>query len=249
MRTIAKLGIFIILLFFINCKNDASKKEVLTKKDTLNEVVKKLDTVTAIDTLQPVIENSLDVIKEETTPQKISPPKTTEKVVSKVSDKTTNTTTKIEAPIKKEVEKIVEKEIVPETEKVIEKVTETKTVTTPIIEKVKAVSSSSNWKVPEKYIAMNNPINAKTDAAIGKSLYTKHCKSCHGVTGLGDGPKAAEMNGDLGDFSSKLFQAQTDGELFYKTTFGKADMPEFIKKLPQDEDRWLLVNYLRTLTK
>jgi mono/diheme cytochrome c family protein len=35
--------------------------------------------------------------------------------------------------------------------------------------------------------------------------------------------------------------------MYYKTTFGRADMPEFTKKIPSDEDRWLVVNYMRTL--
>ena len=103
------------------------------------------------------------------------------------------------------------------------------------------------WKVPAKYETMKNPIDAATDANIGKSLYNKHCKSCHGAEGYGDGPKADEMNGDLGDFSSEDFQAQSDGALFYKTTIGREDMPEFTKKMPDDEDRWLIVNYMRTL--
>ena len=104
-----------------------------------------------------------------------------------------------------------------------------------------------DWKVPEKYVKMKNPTDPKVDIAIGKSLYDKHCKSCHGKEGYGDGPKAAEMKGDLGDFSSEEFQKQTDGSLFYKITFGRDDMPEFDKKLPDDEDRWLIVNYLRKL--
>lgn len=103
------------------------------------------------------------------------------------------------------------------------------------------------WVVPAKYENMKNPIPAKQDAAIGKSLYNQHCKSCHGKEGYGDGPKAEEMNGDLGDFSSEEYQEQTDGALFYKTSFGRDDMPEFTKKMPDDEDRWLIVNYMRTL--
>ena len=103
------------------------------------------------------------------------------------------------------------------------------------------------WKVPAKYETMKNPIAAKTDAAIGKALYAKHCKSCHGKEGYGDGPKAEEQDGDLGDFSSEEFQAQSDGALFYKTTIGRNDMPEYVKKIPEDEDRWLIVNYMRTL--
>jgi|SRR5210317_2049937 len=103
------------------------------------------------------------------------------------------------------------------------------------------------WKVPEKYVNMENPTDPDEDLAIGQSLYNKHCKSCHGKEGYGDGPKADDMNGDLGDFSSEEFQAQTDGALFYKTSFGRDDMPEYTKKIPDDEDRWLIVNYMRTL--
>ena len=103
------------------------------------------------------------------------------------------------------------------------------------------------WKVPAKYETMKNPVDADTDTDIGKSLYMKHCKSCHGKEGYGDGPKADEMEGELGDFSSEEYQAQSDGALYYKTTIGRDDMPEFTKKLPDDEDRWLIVNYMRTL--
>lgn len=107
--------------------------------------------------------------------------------------------------------------------------------------------NQEKWVVPSKYATMKNPVSADTDASIGKSLYEKHCKSCHGKEGYGDGPKAADLKGDLGDFSSEEFQKQTDGELFYKTTFGRDDMPEYTKKMPEDEDRWLIVNYMRTL--
>jgi mono/diheme cytochrome c family protein len=107
--------------------------------------------------------------------------------------------------------------------------------------------AQEKWVVPEKYVNMKNPTNPDEDLDIGKSLYNQHCKSCHGKEGYGDGPKAAEMTGDLGDFSSQEFQAQTDGELFYKTSFGRDDMPEYTKKMPDDEDRWLIVNYMRTM--
>ena len=105
------------------------------------------------------------------------------------------------------------------------------------------------WVVPAKYKAMKNPTDKadKENLAIGKNLYSKHCKSCHGKEGYGDGPKAADQDGDLGDFSSEDTQGQTDGALFYKITTGRDDMPNFKKKMPDDEDRWLIVDYLRTL--
>ncbi len=107
--------------------------------------------------------------------------------------------------------------------------------------------SLDEWVVPAKYKNMKNPTDPSVDLAIGKSLYNKHCKSCHGKEGYGDGTKSGEVEGDLGDFSSSEFQTQTDGELFYKSTFGRDDMPEYTKKIPSDEDRWLIVNYMRTL--
>ena len=105
------------------------------------------------------------------------------------------------------------------------------------------------WLVPDNYVNMQNPTDKtdKENLSIGKSLYSKHCKSCHGKEGYGDGTKAVEQEGDLGDFSSEEFQAQTDGELYFKSTIGRNDMPEFNKKIGDAEDRWLIVNYMRTL--
>lgn len=105
------------------------------------------------------------------------------------------------------------------------------------------------WIVPAEYLNMENPTDPEDEEGleIGEELYMKHCKSCHGKEGLGDGPKAAEQEGDLGDFSSEEYQAQSDGALFYKTTIGRKDMPNYEKKMPDDEDRWLIVNYMRTL--
>lgn len=103
------------------------------------------------------------------------------------------------------------------------------------------------WKAPESAKKLKNPTKAdKESLSIGKSLYEKHCRSCHGKTGLGDGPKAAELDTPSGDFSIGEFQSQSDGELYWKTTEGKDDMPTFSKKISSDEDRWLIVNYLRT---
>lgn len=103
------------------------------------------------------------------------------------------------------------------------------------------------WVVPAKYEKMTNPTDPDQDKDIGKQLYSKHCQSCHGKTGLGDGKKADEVEGDLGDFSSAEFQAQSEGAIFYKSYIGRDDMPNFEKKIPDEEDMWLVVNYMRTM--
>ncbi len=106
---------------------------------------------------------------------------------------------------------------------------------------------NDEWVVPAKYKNMKNPTdkNDRENLSIGKSLYMKHCKSCHGKTGLGDGPKSDELDTDPGDFSTDLNKS-TDGELFYKIKTGKGDMPSFQKKIRDDEDIWLIVNFIRT---
>ncbi len=104
-----------------------------------------------------------------------------------------------------------------------------------------------DWVVPDKYQKMKNPTDPNEDQDIGKQLYSKHCQSCHGKQGYGDGKKADEVEGDLGDFSSADFQSQSDGALFYKSYFGRDDMPNYEKKIPDEEDMWIVVNYVRTL--
>lgn len=106
------------------------------------------------------------------------------------------------------------------------------------------------WPVPDKDKNVKNPVAADAASiAEGKALYATHCKSCHGAKGLGDGPKATNLKTEAGDFSKADFQSQTDGTIFYKTSEGRDDMPSFKKKLPDAEDRWNLVNFVKTLKK
>jgi mono/diheme cytochrome c family protein len=106
------------------------------------------------------------------------------------------------------------------------------------------------WPVPDNYKSMKNPVASSAESiAAGKELYVTHCKSCHGAKGLGDGPKAAQLKTEPGDFSKADFQSQTDGSLFYKISEGRDDMPSFKKKIADADDRWSIVDYMRTLKK
>ena len=104
------------------------------------------------------------------------------------------------------------------------------------------------WPVPDKYKNMANPVKSDaTSIATGKELYNQHCKSCHGTKGKGDGPKAAQLDTECGDFTKTAFTSQTDGAIFYKTSEGRKDMPSFKKKIPDANGIWSVVNYMRTL--
>jgi mono/diheme cytochrome c family protein len=107
------------------------------------------------------------------------------------------------------------------------------------------------WDVPAKYKTMKAGANLKDAGVIatGKELWAKHCKSCHGAKGLGDGPKGASLKTFAGDFSSAAFQGMTDGEIYYKTVFGRDEMPAYEKKVTEEGDRWALVAFMRTMKK
>ena len=111
--------------------------------------------------------------------------------------------------------------------------------------------TQKEWIVPSAAKKMKNPTdpNDKDGLFTGKSLYAKNCKSCHGKSGRGDGPSAKELKTFSGDFTAAEFAAQTDGELFFKIREGRDDMPTFKKLLPEDENVWFVVNYIRTLEK
>ena len=106
------------------------------------------------------------------------------------------------------------------------------------------------WAVPDKAAKTANAVKTSAaSAAEGKALWTQHCSSCHGKTGLGDGSKAAQLKTTPPDFTKASFQSQSDGSLFYKVSEGRDDMPSFKKKIPETEDIWNLVNFMRTLKK
>ncbi len=114
-----------------------------------------------------------------------------------------------------------------------------------------AQKAGGPWTVPAKYKAMKSTVKAgdPTIASVGKDLYNKNCKSCHGSKGLGDGPKAANLNISTGDFSAAKFQAQSDGELYYMSFIGRDEMPNFEKKILDEADRWAVIGYIRTMKK
>lgn len=106
------------------------------------------------------------------------------------------------------------------------------------------------WAVPDAAKNKKNPVASDAESiASGKALWATHCKSCHGNKGLGDGPKAAQLKTEPGDFSKSETQSQTDGALYYKTAEGRDDMPAFKKKIPDADDIWAIVNFMRTLKK
>ena len=95
---------------------------------------------------------------------------------------------------------------------------------------------------------MKNPVKSDaTSINAGKATFAKHCKSCHGAKGLGDGPKATTLKTKVPSFASKAFKSQAPGEIYYKAIIGMDEMPNFEKKILDESERWSVVNYLGSL--
>ena len=105
------------------------------------------------------------------------------------------------------------------------------------------------WVAPAEEAQKKNPVAAdKSSLAAGEKIYLKRCASCHGKTGNGDGPDAVDLGIHPAKFSEPALRNESDGALFWKVTVGRKPMPDYGRKLSPN-DRWNVINYLRTLSK
>ena len=108
--------------------------------------------------------------------------------------------------------------------------------------------AQDSWQAPKSSKDIENPyVGNKIAAQKGQALYSKLCWTCHGKNGKGDGPAAASLKPKPKDFSSADLQEQTDGELFWKLSNGKGMMMPYKHSL-NEEKRWQIINYIRTLS-
>ena len=115
--------------------------------------------------------------------------------------------------------------------------------------------SKNTWELPDDAAKTRNSV-ASTPESIekGKALYLErtkgNCIFCHGETGAGNEANLPNLRRKPADLSNKeRMTSMTDGELFWKITKGITGiMPAGEKKLTEEE-RWHVVNYIRTLAK
>lgn len=107
------------------------------------------------------------------------------------------------------------------------------------------------WDIPDEYKNMENPYKGDESLnRLGRATYNRHCRSCHGNAGLGDGPMARNLDTFPGDFSDAEFHEEhTDGEIYYMSFIGRDEMPNFESLIDDDEERWAVVNYIRGMKK
>jgi len=127
-----------------------------------------------------------------------------------------------------------------------------------VVEYIKTFSPRWNTEAPGTPIPIP-PATPDGDAARarGKELYaTLGCFNCHGTSGHGDGPAAAELKDDWGeriapfDFTNgaRLKNGDLPEDIYrtFMTGLTGSPMPSYADAL-KPEDGWALVHYLRAL--
>ena len=117
--------------------------------------------------------------------------------------------------------------------------------------------SKNTWELPADADETKNPVQTTEESvAKGKELYLErtkgNCIFCHGETGSGNQENiaAGRLRRKPADLTNKeRMTAMTDGELWWKVSKGITGiMPPGERRL-SEEERWHVVNYIRTLAK
>jgi mono/diheme cytochrome c family protein len=106
--------------------------------------------------------------------------------------------------------------------------------------------------VPEEYANLTSPIAADAESiARGQEHFNLFCASCHGETGLGDGPAAAGLD-PAPPMIAQTSLMLNDDFLFWRISEGGSLEP-FNSAMPawkatlDEQARWDVINYVRSL--
>jgi len=115
--------------------------------------------------------------------------------------------------------------------------------------------SKNTWELPEDADKTKNPIASSPESIEkGKALFLEptkgNCIFCHGETGSGNEANLPRLRRKPADLSNKeRMTAMTDGEVFWKLSKGITGIMPAGERRMNEEERWHVVNYVRTLAK
>jgi mono/diheme cytochrome c family protein len=112
--------------------------------------------------------------------------------------------------------------------------------------------SKATWNLPPDADKTKNPVEAAPESvAKGKEFFlgkAGNCVFCHGETGAGNEENLPNLRRKPADISDKTrMSTLTDGEIFWKITLGIPGIMPGREKQLTEEERWHVVNYVRTL--
>lgn len=105
--------------------------------------------------------------------------------------------------------------------------------------------------IPAPYPSMSNPLPRSSGSiARGAALYVKHCASCHGATGAGDGTAGRALTPPPGDLAwlAQVPMVDWDPYMYWTVAEGGAHfqsaMPAY-KDVLTRSDIWAVIGYIQ----
>jgi mono/diheme cytochrome c family protein len=83
----------------------------------------------------------------------------------------------------------------------------------------------------------------------GRTKFETYCAVCHGYEGKGDGPVSVKMALKPPPLVSDKITGVTDGAIFHIISDGQGVMSSYAYQLVDENDRWAIVSYIRSLQK
>ena len=115
-----------------------------------------------------------------------------------------------------------------------------------------AAIATTGATAPKAGIPQKSPV-AASEASLkaGRSVYSKICRNCHGLSGKGDGISAPPGSHPANLVDAEWKFGRTDGDIFYTIKYGVKpfDVMEPWGKKISDADIWNAINYVRDLAK
>jgi mono/diheme cytochrome c family protein len=104
----------------------------------------------------------------------------------------------------------------------------------------------SGKEIVSREAELKNPV-APSEASLaqGKMLFETNCAMCHGQTSAERGPVGKKLVPPPPGLDHDMVKGLSDAVIFNAVTSGFGRMPAFKDKL-MPEERWNLVNFLRT---
>lgn len=105
---------------------------------------------------------------------------------------------------------------------------------------------------PDGYIqsaSVQNPIKdmSQIEMPEAKRLYQINCAICHGEKADGQGPLAVSGKvGGIANLTLPMYTDMADGTMYHSITYGRGLMGSYASQLDRRQ-RWMVINYLRTL--
>jgi mono/diheme cytochrome c family protein len=97
-----------------------------------------------------------------------------------------------------------------------------------------------------------NPFGGDKVAATlarGKDRFDIYCTPCHGYQGKGDGKVAPYMALKPPSLVADHAKSYKDGRIYHVITDGQGLMNAYSTQITKSDDRWAIVNYVRSLQK